>query len=217
MPYAGRPHCQRRPTWQRRLGSQLLANPRQAGILAAMHDPGHLIWMDLEMTGLEPDRHVILEIATLITDPDLNVVAEGPESVIRRDAAAMAEMDEWCVRTHTESGLVERVAASRVEIAGAEAETLAFIQAWTAAGVSPLCGNSIHQDRRFLRREMPGVDAHLHYRNIDVSTLKELVGRWYPEAPPPPPKQETHRALDDIRESIAELKWYRENFFVAGN
>jgi len=94
VPYAGRPHCQRRPTWQRRLGSQLLANPRQAGILAAMHDPGHLIWMDLEMTGLEPDRHVILEIATLITDPDLNVVAEGPESVIRRDAAAMAE-ETW--------------------------------------------------------------------------------------------------------------------------
>ncbi len=169
------------------------------------------------MTGLEPERHVILEIATLITDPDLNVVAEGPELVICRDAAAMSEMDGWCTRTHTESGLVARVADSRLELAAAASQTLAFIQEWTPRGVSPLCGNSIHQDRRFLRREMPDVDAHLHYRNIDVSTLKELVGRWYPDAPPPPPKQETHRALDDILESIAELQWYREKFFVAGS
>ncbi len=169
------------------------------------------------MTGLEPERHVILEIATLITDPDLNVVAEGPELVICRDAAAMSEMDDWCTRTHTESGLVARVADSRLELAAAASQTLAFIQEWTPRGVSPLCGNSIHQDRRFLRREMPDVDAHLHYRNIDVSTLKELVGRWYPDASPPPPKQETHRALDDILESIAELQWYREKFFVAGS
>ncbi len=179
-----------------------------------MHDPQHLIWMDLEMTGLEPERHVILEIATLITDADLNVVAEGPEIVVQRGAEALAEMDDWCTRTHTASGLVERVGASTTDIVAAAEETLAFVAEWTTRGTSPLCGNSIHQDRRFLRREMPRLDAHLHYRNIDVSTLKELVLRWYPEAPAPPAKKETHRALDDIRESIAELRWYRERFFV---
>ena len=166
------------------------------------------------MTGLDPERDVILEVATVITNADLEVVAEGPEIAVRRDAAVLVRMDEWCTSTHTASGLVDRVVASDVRIAEAEAETLAFIEEWVAKETSPLCGNSIQQDRRFMRREMPRVDAYLHYRNVDVSTLKELVRRWYPQAEPPP-KLETHRALEDIRESIAELLWYRENFFFS--
>lgn len=180
-----------------------------------MQDPGHLVWMDLEMTGLDPERHVILEIATLITDAGLRVVAEGPSLAVHRDAAALREMDDWCTRTHTASGLVERVRASTVDIAQAEERVLAFVREWAVEGASPLCGNSVHQDRRFLRREMPLVDAYLHYRNIDVSTVKELVQRWYPDGPAAPAKRETHRALDDIQESLAELRWYRERFFVA--
>ena len=180
-----------------------------------MQNPDHLVWMDLEMTGLDPARDVILEVATLITNADLEVVAEGPEITVRRDAPALAGMDEWNTKTHTASGLVERVIASDVRMVEAESETLAFIEQWVARETSPLCGNSIHQDRRFMRREMPHVEAYLHYRNVDVSTLKELVRRWYPEADPPP-KAEAHRALDDIRESIEELRWYREQFFRSG-
>ena len=180
-----------------------------------MQHSDHLVWMDLEMTGLDPDRDVILEVATLITNADLEVVAVGPEIAVRRDAPALARMDEWNMTTHTESGLVERVIASKMWMVEAELETLAFIRRWVARETSPLCGNSIHQDRRFMRREMRRVDAYLHYRNVDVSTLKELVRRWYPEVDPPP-KAEAHRALDDIRESIAELRWYREHFFRAG-
>ena len=179
-----------------------------------MQDASHLVWMDLEMTGLDPERDVILEIATLVTDADLNVIAEGPEVVVRREASALQGMDEWCTTTHTASGLVERVQQSQVGVEEAEAATLAFMQEWAPEQTSPLCGNSVHQDRRFLRREMPSVDGYLHYRNIDVSTLKELVRRWYPDGPLAPEKRETHRALDDIRESIAELRWYREHFFV---
>ncbi len=180
-----------------------------------MQHPDHLVWMDLEMTGLDPERDVILEVATLITNADLEVVAEGPELAVRRDAPTLGGMDEWNTTTHTASGLVERVIGSDVRMAEAESETLDFIEQWVARETSPLCGNSIHQDRRFMRREMARVDAYLHYRNVDVSTLKELVRRWYPEAAPPP-KAEVHRALGDIRESIAELKWYRENFFRPG-
>lgn len=177
-------------------------------------DPNHLVWIDLEMTGLEPDRHVILEIATLVTNVDLEVLAEGPLLAIHRDDEALGEMDEWNQRTHRESGLLERVAASDLDAAAAEAQTLAFVREWTPPGASPLCGNTIGQDRRFLRREMPDLERHFHYRSIDVSTLKELVKRWYPSRLQAPPKQERHRALDDIRESIEELRWYREHVFV---
>jgi oligoribonuclease len=178
-------------------------------------DANHLVWIDLEMTGLEPDRHVIIEIATLITNADLEVLAEGPVLAIHQDDAALGEMDAWNQKTHGGSGLLERVAASTLDAAAAEAQTLAFVREWTPAGASPLCGNTIGQDRRFLRREMPELERHFHYRSIDVSTIKELAKRWYPPRLQAPPKQERHRALDDIRESIAELRWYREHLFIA--
>ncbi len=166
------------------------------------------------MTGLEPDRHVIIEIASLITDGELNVLAEGPNLAIRRTEEQLALMDAWNVATHTGSGLVERIRASEVDAAEAERQTLAFVRHWVAKGTSPLAGNTIAQDRRFLRREMPKLEAHLHYRHVDVSTIKELVRRWYAHAPQPPEKRQAHRALDDIYESVEELRWYREHFFV---
>jgi oligoribonuclease len=176
-------------------------------------DENHLVWMDLEMTGLDPDRHTILEIATLITTNTLDVVAEGPVLAIRHPAATLDAMDDWNRQHHGESGLAARVLASSVSMAEAERDTLAFVQHYCPARTSPLCGNSIYQDRRFLARHMPGLEAHLHYRNIDVSTVKELVLRWYPEGPKPPEKRHAHLALDDIRESIAELLFYRSRYF----
>ncbi|MDA0271037.1 MAG: oligoribonuclease [Chloroflexi bacterium] len=176
-------------------------------------DPQRLVWIDLEMTGLEPEKHVIIEIASLVTDGDLNVIAEGPNLAIARSAADLAKMDAWNVGTHTGSGLVERIKASTIDVVEAEQQTLAFIRRWVAKGMSPLAGNSIAQDRRFLRREMPKLDAYLHYRNVDVSTLKELTRRWYP-AVTPPEKKQAHRALDDILESVEELRWYRSRFFL---
>lgn len=165
------------------------------------------------MTGLEPDEHVIIEIASLITDGDLNVLAEGPNLAIRRTEADLAKMDAWNVSTHTKSGLVERIHASEVDVAEAERQTLAFVRRWVAKGMSPLAGNSIAQDRRFLRREMPKLDAYLHYRNVDVSTIKELARRWYPTGPKTPEKRQAHKALDDIKESVEELRWYRQHYF----
>lgn len=176
-------------------------------------DPGRLVWIDLEMTGLEPDRHVIIEIATLVTDGDLNVLAEGPNLAIARTEEELAKMDAWNTATHGGSGLVARIRASTVDVTEAERQTLAFIRRWVAKGMSPLAGNSIAQDRRFLRREMPKLDAYLHYRSVDVSTLKELARRWYP-AVKPPEKKQAHRALDDILESVEELRWYRSRFFL---
>lgn len=166
------------------------------------------------MTGLEPDRHVIIEIATLVTDGDLNVLAEGPNLAIRRTEEDLALMDAWNVSTHTGSGLVDRIRTSEVDVAEAERETLAFVRRWVAKGMSPLAGNSVAQDRRFLRREMPKLEAYLHYRHVDVSTIKELVRRWYPHGPQPQEKKQAHRALDDIVESIEELRWYREHYFL---
>lgn len=174
----------------------------------------HLIWIDLEMTGLDPAEHVIIEIASLVTDGELNVIAEGPALAVHCPDEALAAMDEWCTRTHTASGLVDRVRASAIDIGEAERLTLDFVRELVPEGASPLCGNSISHDRRFLRREMPAFDAYLHYRNVDVSTIKELVRRWYPSSMSGPQKRETHRALDDIRESIEELRWYREHVFV---
>jgi oligoribonuclease len=173
----------------------------------------HLVWMDLEMTGLDPDRDTILEVATLITTDALDLVAEGPVLAIHHPAETLATMDEWNREHHAKSGLTERVSASAVTMSEAEAQTLAFVKRYCSQRTSPLCGNSIYQDRRFLARYMPGLDGYLHYRNIDVSTVKELVRRWYPRGPQPPEKKHAHLALDDIRESIDELRFYRQHFF----
>ncbi|AGH72432.1 MULTISPECIES: oligoribonuclease [Edwardsiella] len=171
-----------------------------------------LIWIDLEMTGLDPQRDRIIEIATLVTDADLNVLAEGPVIALHQDDAQLALMDEWNVRTHTASGLVARVKASQYDDAAAEQATLDFLRQWVPAGVSPICGNSVGQDRRFLFRYMPELERYFHYRYLDVSTLKELARRWKPEILEGFKKKNTHQALDDIRESVAELAYYRTHF-----
>lgn len=180
-----------------------------------MQSADNLVWIDLEMTGLDPDTHTIIEIATIVTDAELNVLAEGPCLAVHQPDAVLDRMDEWCVTTHGASGLTARIRASETDLAEAQRLTLEFIQQWIPKGKSPLCGNSIGHDRRFLRRYMPDVDAWLHYRVIDVSTIKELAKRWYPDAHPPG-KKGNHLALDDIRESIEELRWYRANLFVSG-
>jgi oligoribonuclease len=175
-------------------------------------DENNLIWIDLEMTGLDPERDRIIEIATLVTDANLNILAEGPTIAVHQSDDQLALMDEWNVRTHTGSGLVERVKASTLGDREAELATLAFLKQWVPAGKSPICGNSIGQDRRFLFKYMPEREAYFHYRYLDVSTLKELARRWKPEILDGFKKQGTHQAMDDIRESVAELAYYRENF-----
>ena len=172
----------------------------------------NLIWIDLEMTGLDPERDRIIEIATLVTDKDLNILAEGPVMAVHQSDAQLALMDDWNVRTHTASGLVERVKASQLDDRAAELATLAFLREWVPEGTSPICGNSIAQDRRFLFKYMPELEAYFHYRYLDVSTLKELARRWKPEVLNGFKKQGTHQALDDIRESVTELAYYREHF-----
>jgi len=172
----------------------------------------HLVWMDLEMTGLDPEVDTILEIATLITDGDLNIVAEGPSLAIHQPDSVLEAMNDWCKEHHGGSGLTARVRASTINMSEAEDQTLAFIQKFVPEKTSPLCGNSIHQDRRFLVPYMPKLEAWMHYRNIDVSTIKELGSRWYPSIRAPRKKAE-HLALTDIRESIAELAFYRKYFF----
>ena len=173
----------------------------------------NLVWLDLEMTGLEPSRDVIIEAAVVVTDGQLNVLAEGPDVAVHRSEEALSVMNAWNRRTHHGSGLIQRVRESDVTIAAAEAEILAFVQQWTKPGRSPLCGNSVHQDRRFLYGEMPQLIDWLNYRIVDVSSIKELANRWYPDLEPFV-KQERHRALDDIRESIEELRWYRDRIFA---
>lgn len=175
----------------------------------------HLIWIDLEMTGLDPDSDCIIEIATIVTDNALNVLAEGPVLAIHRSDDVLAGMDEWNTRQHAKSGLSARVRASTISAADAEHATIDFLAQWVPKGKSPMCGNSICQDRRFLARGMPALEAWFHYRNLDVSTLKELGRRWYPERVTGFQKGNAHLALDDIRESIAELRFYRERLFVA--
>jgi oligoribonuclease len=177
-------------------------------------DPNALVWIDLEMTGLSPDTDRIIEIATVITDSELNVIAQGPVLAVHQSDAVLAAMDEWNTRTHGESGLTARVKSSTVDEAEAERLTIEFVQPHVPKNKSPLCGNSICQDRRFLARHMPQLESYLHYRNLDVSSLKELVRRWKPALCSGFEKKNTHKALDDILESIAELRYYREHFIV---
>jgi oligoribonuclease len=174
----------------------------------------HLIWIDLEMTGLRPDHDSIIEIATVVTDHNLNVMADGPELAIHQDQAVLAGMDEWNQTHHGASGLLARVRASGIGAAEAERRTIAFLAQHVAAGASPMCGNSICQDRRFLARWMPALEKFFHYRNLDVSTLKELAARWYPQLAGGFSKRSAHLARADIYESIAELRHYREQLFV---
>lgn len=176
--------------------------------------PDNLIWIDLEMTGLDPSSDVIIEIATIVTDKHLNVVAEGPVRAIYQPDDVLAGMDAWNQRQHGGSGLLERVRASTCDTARAEADTLAFLREHVPARVSPMCGNSICQDRRFMARLMPELEAFFHYRNLDVSTLKELAKRWYPRIAGGYKKDSRHLALDDIRDSIEELSYYRRHLFV---
>ena len=171
----------------------------------------NLIWVDMEMTGLIPEAHRVIEIATIVTDSNLNVLAEGPVIAIHQATEALEAMDEWNTRTHTDSGLVARVASSAINEQMATEETLAFLREWVSEGKSPMCGNSICQDRRFMARHMPELERFFHYRNLDVSTLKILMQRWRPDLPEAP-KQGAHQALADIRESIEELRHYRTHF-----
>src|ERR1700683_589537 len=176
-----------------------------------MKSPDNLIWIDLEMTGLQPDTDLIIEIATIVTDNQLSVLAEGPVFAVRQSEAVLAGMDDWNRKQHGGSGLTPRVLASRVDAAAAERETLAFLESWVVRGRSPMCGNSICQDRRFLARYMPALERFFHYRNLDVSTLKELAQRWAPQVAQAYQKSSTHLALHDVRESLCQLKHYSES------
>jgi oligoribonuclease len=178
-----------------------------------MPEANYLVWIDLEMTGLDPEKERIIEIATIITDSELNTIEEGPVIAVHQSDSLLNSMDEWCTRTHGESGLTQRVRDSRVSEIDAEQQTLEFLQRYLEPGQSPLCGNSIGQDRRFLVKYMPELEAFFHYRNLDVSTIKELARRWRPEVLNGVKKKGTHLALDDIRDSINELRHYREHFF----
>lgn len=169
-----------------------------------------LIWIDLEMTGLDTDRDSIIEIATVVTDAQLNVLAEGPEFAIAHPVETLEAMDEWNRNQHRRSGLWQRVLESDVDHAQAEARTVAFLQDWIKAGASPMCGNSICQDRRFLHRQMPRLERYFHYRNLDVSTIKELARRWAPSVLGGVTKTSSHTALSDVHDSIAELRHYRQ-------
>jgi oligoribonuclease len=179
----------------------------------AFNKETNLVWIDLEMTGLNPDSDSIIEIATIVTDAHLNVLAEGPVFAIHQRDIVLNAMDEWNTKQHGGSGLVERVRRSTITEADAEAQTIEFLSRFVDPRKSPMCGNSICQDRRFLYRCMPKLEEFFHYRNLDVSTVKELARRWYPDLLLQFKKQSSHLALDDIRDSIAELRYYREYFF----
>ncbi|RLA19980.1 MAG: oligoribonuclease [Gammaproteobacteria bacterium] len=173
----------------------------------------NLIWIDLEMTGLDPQNDLIIEIATVVTDKNLSILAEGPVIAVHQNDAALDAMDDWNQKHHGQSGLIDRIKASRINEAAAEKETITFLEKWVPAGASPMCGNSICQDRRFMARCMPELETFFHYRNLDVSTVKELASRWVPGLSKGFKKKGSHQALDDVIESIEELKFYREHFF----
>ena len=179
-------------------------------------DKQYLIWIDLEMTGLDPEKERIIEIATIVTDKDLNILAEGPVIAVHQSDELLNKMSEWCVKTRTANGLVDRVKASKLTERAAELQTLDFLKRWVPKGASPICGNSIAQDKRFLYKYMPDLADYFHYRHLDVSTLKELAARWKPEILDGFKKGNTHLALDDIRESIKELAYYRDHFINLG-
>ncbi|HEY9201646.1 MAG TPA: oligoribonuclease [Gammaproteobacteria bacterium] len=174
-------------------------------------DKENLIWIDLEMTGLEPQRDVIIEIATIVTDKQLNILAEGPMLAIHQSDEILNGMDEWCTTQHGKSGLTQRVKDSTLNEAMAEKQTIEFLQQYVPAGASPMCGNTICQDRRFLANYMPALEEFFHYRNLDVSTIKELARRWAPEVYNGFTKDSSHLAMDDIKDSINELLYYREH------
>ncbi|MFS1523281.1 oligoribonuclease [Microbulbifer sp. 2304DJ12-6] len=176
-------------------------------------DQNNLIWIDLEMTGLDPERERIIEIATIVTDARLKILAEGPALVVHQSDALLEAMDEWNTEQHGGSGLMARVKASTICEREAERETLEFLRHWVPEGASPMCGNSIGQDRRFLVKYMPQLESYFHYRNLDVSSVKELARRWRPDVLEGIKKHSSHLALDDIRDSIEELRHYRETFF----
>ena len=173
-----------------------------------------LVWVDMEMSGLLPETDRILEIAMIVTDGDLNIVAEGPVLVVHQEDAVLDRMDAWNKGTHGKSGLIDKVKASTLSEAEVEAECLAFLKQHVKSSISPMCGNTIHQDRRFMNRYMPKLEAYFHYRNIDVSTIKELCKRWQPEVAKGFSKQQAHTALADIIESVEELRYYREKLFI---
>jgi len=175
-------------------------------------DPNNLIWIDMEMSGLNSDTDKVLEVALIVTDSRLNALAEGPALVVHQPDTVLDRMDDWNKSTHAKSGLIERVKASTLSEAQVEAQMVAFLAQHVPIGISPMCGNSVHQDRRFLSRHMPALEAYFLYRNLDVSTLKELAKRWKPEIMAGLTKHGKHEALADIRESIEELKYYREHF-----
>ena len=178
-----------------------------------MTDPKfNMIWMDLEMTGLDPETNSIIEIATLVTNGNLDILAEGPNLVIHQPDRLLNAMDDWNKKQHQKSGLLDNVKASEITLKGAEKATLDFIKMYCLPKTAPLCGNAVHHDRRFIVKYMSELNEYIHYRHIDVTTLKLLVQRWYLKDDSLPKKKETHRALDDIRESIEELKYYRKNY-----
>ena len=188
------------------------ATPTTESAAAQRPNEFNLVWVDMEMTGLDPDNDRIIEVAVVVTDPELNIIAEGPVFAIHQSDATLDKMDNWNKGTHGKSGLIDRVKASTVSEAQAEQELIAFLKQYVPANKSPMCGNSICQDRRFMARGMPKLEAFFHYRNLDVSTLKELCRRWKPEIAGGFKTHQKHTALADITESIEELRYYREHF-----